>query len=176
MSNNKSFVFIVLIIGITIVAIITVPGFYKYFYRAGTGHAFGKIAISNNLSWDKMSESERAPYLSQAKSEGVKCATFMILGQFIPLYLFLLLTIMLLKKSITKKYRTTIIFSFFVVWIIGLLFLSIGSSYWGQAIPFPESLGPSIVIYLVVALFFAVVIGVFKLIQRLIYGKKYNEI
>ena len=168
----KRIVLIVVIILISTIFLQRITGFYKYFYKVGTGHAFLEIAISNNLSWDKMSESEREPYLSQAKSEGVKCAIFMIFGQFIPLCLFLVLTIMFFKRSITKKHRNTLFFSFVGEWIIGLLFLSIGSSYWGQAIPFPESLGPSLVLYLMGALFFTIIIGIIKLIQRLIFGKQ----
>ena len=59
-------------------------------------------------------------------------------------------------------------FAFFGVWIIGILFLAIGTGYWGQALQLPESLGSAFLIYLAAVIFFGLILGIGKLIQRAI--------
>jgi len=166
MSSKRSIISIALIIIFTLFAIISLPGFYRYFYQAGAGREYLEILSSNSLSWNTMTESERAPYLSRTESVGVKCAIFVILGSYIPLYLLLLITIGLLSKSVKYQHRIYLRFSFIGVWIIGLVFLAIGSGYYGQAIPFPESLGPTFIIYLAILIFFGIIIGIGKLVKH----------
>jgi len=166
MSSKRSIISIVLIITLTFFAIIRLPSYYRHFYQIGAGREYLEILSSNNLSWDTMTESERAPYLSLTESKGIKCALFVVLGSYIPLYLLLLITIGLLSKSINYRHRIYLRFSFIGVWIIGLVFLAIGSGYYGEAIPFPESLGPAFIIYLIGAMLFGVFIWIIKFIRQ----------
>ncbi len=163
---KRSTASIVIVIIFVVLALVTVPGFFWYFYRAGTGHAFREIVQTQNLPWDSMTAAQRAPYLSHGKAEGFKCAMLMTFGQHIPGYLFVFIAIGLLTRSISHGFRVFLRFAFFAVWILGLLFLAFGTGYWGQALQFPESLGPALIIYLAVATFFGIVIGIGKLIQR----------
>ena len=166
MAKKSGIVSLVLVIIFGVIAVITLPGFFSYFYRAGAGHAFLKIYNSEQIAWDSMSDAERTPYRASAKAEGFKCALLMTFGQHIPLYLFVLITIGLLTRSISRGFRVFLRFSFFCVWIFGILFLSLGMGYWGQANPFPDSLGPAFLIYLVAVLLFGIILGIGKLIQR----------
>lgn len=163
---TRSTASIVLAIIFGVLAVITLPGFFRYFYRAGTGHAFRDIYMSENLPWDNMTDAQRAPYQARANAKGFKCAMLMTFGQHVPGYLFIFITIGLLTRSITGPFRVFLRFGFFAVWILGMIFLAMGSGYWGQALPLPDSLGPAFIIYLVAATFFGIVIGIGKLIQR----------
>jgi hypothetical protein len=149
-----------------VLAAITLPGFSGYFYRAGAGHALFDIIESKNLHWDTLSEADRAVYLARAKPEGLKCAFLMALGQHIPVFLFVLITIWLLTRSISHRFRVFLRFVFFVVWVLGMLLLSFGVGYWGQSPQFPDSLGPVFLIYLALVGFFGMILGIGKLIQR----------
>ncbi len=166
MAKKSGIVSLILTIIFGVLAVITLPGFFSYFYRAGAGHAFLKIYDSEQVAWDSMSDAERAPYRACAKAEGFKCALLMTFGQHIPFYLFVLITIGLLTRSISQGFRVFLRFSFFLVWILGILFLSLGTGYWGQANPFPHSLGPTFLIYLVAVILFGIILGIGKLIQR----------
>lgn len=167
MLSELSRVTTALIITITILAIISFPSFYKYFYRAGGGHAIREIITKNNISWSSMTEKEREPYISRAKTEGIKSVVFMTFGQYVPLYFFLIMTILVLSNSVSDKIKKTLKLVFVGIWIGGLFFLSIGIGYWGPAIPFPESLLSALIIYIVVTLFFGIIIGAGRLIQRM---------
>jgi len=165
MAKKSGTVCLVLVIVFGVLAVITLPGFLRYFYHLGTGHAFSEIVQSENLQWDTMSDAERAPYSARVEAEGLKCAVLMTLGQYIPFYLFVIITIVLLTRSISHGFRVFLRFAFFAVWILGMLFLSLGIGYWGQAPQFPESLGPASVIYLAVLILFGIILGIGKLIQ-----------
>jgi hypothetical protein len=166
MPCKRSLASLILTVIFVVVAVITLPGFFSYFYRAGVGHAFFEIVQSENLQWDTMCDAERAPYSARAEAEGLKCAVLMALGQHIPFYLFVIIIIGLLTRSISDGFRLFLRFAFFVVWILGMLFLSFGAGYWGQAPQFPESVGPAFLIYLAAVAFFGVILGIGKLIQR----------
>lgn len=155
MARKSATVSLVLAIIFCILAVITLPGFFRYFYRAGEGHAFREIVQSENLPWDSMTQ-----------AEGLKYALLMTFGQPIPNYLFVLITIGLLTRSIPHGFRVFLRSAFFGIWILGMIFLALGLGYWGQALPFPESLGPAFIIYLVEAMFFGIIIVIGKLIQR----------
>lgn len=166
LKKKSAAISIVLAIIFGVLVVITLPGFFKYFYRAGAGHAIGEILQSENLPWDSMTQAEREPYKLRSGTEGIKCALLMTFGQYIPGYLFVLITIGILTRSISHGFRVFLRFAFFTVWILGMIFLALGTGYWGQALPFPASLGPAFIIYLVAAMFFGIVIGIGKLIQR----------
>lgn len=166
MAKKSGIVSLILAIIFGTLAVITLPGYFLYFYRAGTGHAFHEIYDSGQLAWDKMNNTERAPFLARAKAEGFKCALLMIFGQHIPFFLFILIGIGLFTSSIRRGFRVFLWCAFFGVWILGVFFLAIGTGYWGQALPFPQSLGPAFLIYLAVVAFFGTIFGIGKLIQR----------
>jgi len=169
---KRSTASILLLIIIGGLAVITLPGFYRYFYRAGAGRAFREIAQAEDLAWDSMTASQRTPYQARAGVEGFKCAMLMTFGQHVPAYLFVFITIGLLTSSIPHGLRVFLRFAFFGVWILGMFFLALGLRYWGQALPLPQSLGPAFIIYLVAVTFFGIIIGTSKLIQR---GKSKKE-
>lgn len=149
-----------------VLGVITLPGFFRYWQEAGAGHAFGQMYMAEGLRWNSMDEASRAPYLAHSEAEGLKCALLMIAGQHIPLFLFILITVGLLTPSVLGKLRILLYFSFFAIWLLGVLFLSLGIGYWGQAIPFPESLGPAFILYLLVVTFFGTVLGIVKLCRQ----------
>lgn len=158
---KKRSVFFVLAAIFVVLAILTLSGFARYFYRAGTGHAFLEFMQSENLPWDSMTDARRAPYLARARAEGFKCAVLMVLGQYIPGCLLVLITIGLLTRSISHTRRVFLRFAFWGVWVLGTFFLALGSGYWGQAIPFPQSLAPAFILYLVAAMLFGFILGLF---------------
>jgi hypothetical protein len=157
---------IVLAIIFVVLAVITLPGFFRFFYYAGLGHAYLDIRKAENLPWDNMSEEERAPYKERVVEAGLKCAFLMTFGQHIPGYLFVLVTIGLLTRTISHGFRVFLRFAFFGNWILGMLFLALGLRYYGQALQFPESLGPAFLLYSVVVTFFGIILGIGKLVQR----------
>ncbi|MBW8040914.1 MAG: hypothetical protein FVQ85_13040 [Planctomycetes bacterium] len=166
MVKKSGMVSLIFVIIFVVLAVITLPGLFSYFYRAGVGHAFFEIVQSENLEWDTMSDAERAPYSARAKAEGLKCAVLMVLGQHIPFCLLVLIIIGLLNRFISHGFRCFLRFGFFAVWILGMLFLSFGVGYWGQATPFPESLGPAFFIYLIVAALLGIILGIGRLCRR----------
>ena len=89
---------------------------------------------SANLPWDNMTEIQQAPYQVKCKSDGMKCAILMTLGQHIPMYLFILILIGLLNRTITDRFRIFLRYAFWCVWLLGIVFLALGSGYWGVAI------------------------------------------
>jgi hypothetical protein len=167
MVKKSGIISLIIAIFFGVLAVVTLPGFFSYFYRTGTGHAISEIMDSEQLwnQWDKMGDAERAPYKARARAEGVKCALFMTFGQHLPFFLFILISIGLLTSSIPRGFRVFLRCAFFGVWIIGLFFLAIGTGYWGQASSFPYSLGPAFLIYLAVVTFFGVILGIGKLIR-----------
>lgn len=166
MAKKSAIVSLILAIIFGALGVITLPGIFSYFYRAGLGHALSEIVESENFQWESLSDTKRASYGALAEAEGLKCALLMVFGQHIPFCLFVLITIGLLTRSISRGFRVFLRFAFFAVWILGMLFLSFGVGYWGQALQFPESLSPAFFIYLVVVIFFGIILGVGKLIQR----------
>jgi hypothetical protein len=158
----------IIVVNLVVIFLITLPGYFLYFYNAGTGHAFGEIYKADGLHWNSMDETARAPYIAFAKSEGLKCALLMSAGLHIPFFLLILLTIGILKCSVSGKFRMLLRLSFFGVWAFGMLFLSLGIGYWGQAIRFPPSLGPAFIIYVVVGALFLAIIGFVKLYRVLV--------
>ncbi len=165
MPRNRSVASLILTVIFVVLAVITLPGFFSYFYRAGVGQALFEIVQSENVQWDTLSDAERAAYGARSEAEGLKCAVLMILGEHIPFLLLILITIALLTRSISRGFRRFLRLAFFGVWILGLLFLSFGVGYWGQAPQFPESLSCVLLIYLVVLGLFGMILGIGKLIQ-----------
>ena len=166
MTEKRSHISLIIVILTSLMAAITLPGFFNYYYRAGTGHAFREIVISKNLSWDRMTQSECEPHEKCASAAGLKCAVLMTLGQHIPFYLFILITVGLFSSSISRGFRLFLRFSFFAVWGLGVCFLSLGSECCGLAIPFPESLGPASLIFLAEVAIFGIILAIGKLCHR----------
>ncbi len=149
-----------------VLAVLTLPGFFRHWYDTGTGHALAKVVVSENVAVDSIPAAQLTAYRSRAEDEGFKCAVYMVLGQHVPALLLILFTIGLLAPSVAHRFRVFLRFAFWTVWLLGMLFLSVGAGYWGSAPAFPASLGPAFVIYLHAALAFGIIIGIGKLIQR----------
>ncbi|MCD4781297.1 MAG: hypothetical protein K8S27_12225 [Candidatus Omnitrophica bacterium] len=166
MAKKSEVAFIALITIVVLFAALSLPGFFKYFYQQGAGHAFGEIMDSENPPWNSMTKLERKPYQIRSFAKGRECALFMTLGQHIPMYLFILITVGLLNPFIKSRFRVFLRYSFWVVWILGIVFLAIGSGYWGQALQLPAALLPATMIYTIVAIVCGVVLGVGKFVQK----------
>jgi len=157
----------ILSIFIIVLAVSAIPGFSNYFYQLGAGHEFLQIMDTTQAPWDDVTGQLKPVYKEQSEIAGRKCALYMILGQHIPGYLFLLIMIGLLTPSLKGKFRTYVKSGFWITWILGLLFLTIGSGYWGQALPFSKAIIPSTIIYTFVAIVCGVVFLIGKFVQRL---------
>lgn len=166
MKNKKRISFRIALLLIGLLTVVTLPGFYSYFYRAGAGHAFSNIMESRQLPWGDMTTMDRAPFQEQAFAAGRKCALFMTLGEHLPLFLLLLITVGLLNRSIVGQIRARLWIAFWCVWGIGMFFLALGSGFWGPAIPFPRSILPAFIIYFFAAIFYGIVLGVGNLVQK----------
>ena len=175
MAKKLKNIFIVFQVIFGLLAIITLPGFFNYFYRLGAGHAFIEMMDKNKLDWNSLMQEERKPYQDYSDNQGFKCAVFMTIGQHVPMYLFIIITIGLLNRSITNRLRVFLRFAFWGVWLVGATFLAIGSGYWGQAIQFPKSVLPAVLIYLIVAIFCGIILGISKLIQKSKGAKSYSR-
>lgn len=142
---------------VVVIAIIIIPGSFKFYRYVGTGHEFYKISKAEGLRLDEMDDAALVQYIARAESQGLKYAFFMTSGSHIPFFLITLFTIGLLTTSVSSTFRTVIRLSFFAVWLLGMLFLSLGVGYY-QDIQFPQSLGSVFLIYVVVGAFFIAII------------------
>lgn len=150
---------------VIILAIVTLPGYYDFFYQVGTGRALRESLASQDLPLGSLSAIEMDIYREGAKVEGRKCALLMTLGQHIPIAVLSLLTVGLLANRECPFRRRRLWIAFAATWGLGMLSLSLGAQYWGPAPQFPNSLAPSLVIYLVGGVAFGMVIGLGRLIQ-----------
>ena len=169
--SHKRLIVSSLMILIMVFALATLPGFCKRAYERGAGAAFVNIIKSENLQWDQMSDTERAPYIAQAKRSGFQLSIYMLLGQHIPFYLFIVIIIGQLSRPTSRSLRVFIWISFLLIWLVGLFFLSLFSrqwnNYWGNE-PYSVSLGGALIIYIVAAIFFGIIIGMGRLLQNLL--------
>jgi len=167
--NKTLFILLTIII---LIFIFTFPNFLNNFYKMGYGHAFSNIMVEKNLSWWEMSEIERQPYIQELNMKGIESATFMTLGQYIPLCLFFLTAIGSITNFLSDNLRKKLSYIFLATWLFGVFFLSLGVQYWGPAPQFPGSLIPVAIIYLFIAAFFGIVIDIGQRIKRKINSKK----
>lgn len=170
MSRSKLIVivFLTLMIG---VALATVPHSCKRAYELGTGGAFDRILRYENLQWGPMSNTERAPYVAQAKTSGLQLSIYILLGQYIPFYLFIAITIGHLSRPASRFLKNFLWMSFLLTWIVGLFFLSFFSlqwkNYWRNE-SYLASFGSALLIYIFVAILFGTILGIGRLIQFLL--------
>ena len=165
MSRKKLIVSSLMILTM-VFALVTLPNFCKRSYRLGTGSAFGKLIESEKLQWDKMSDTERAPYIEQAKRSGLQLSIYMLFGQHIPFYLFIAIIIGQLSRPKSRSLKAFLWISFLVIWLIGLFFLSLYSRHWGNY-PYSLAFGSALVIYIAAAIFFGIILIIGKLLQHL---------
>lgn len=175
MSGKQGKASLVLMIIFILLAIITLPGFLNYWYRAAVGNSiYNQVTmfaqVNPNFDIDIMNDLNhplREQIGNRAKQEGLRCAMFMLAGLHNPFFLLILFTIGILSRSTNPKFRTLLKLAFPLVCLSAGLFLSFGTTYWGTATPFPESLGPAFLIWLAIAGFFCILIGLPKLISFL---------
>lgn len=165
MSGKRGRASLVLMVIFIVLATITLPGFLHYWYRAGAGHYIREQLKDVNI--DGLSDAEHMAVRRSAQLEGIQCALLMLAGQHIPFFLLILITIGILSRTTRPKFRTSLKLAFPLVCLSAVIFLSFGTTYWGMAAPFPESLGPATFIWLLIAVFFGLIIGLFKLITVL---------
>ena len=147
---------------IFVLTIVTLPGQFRYWYRAGKNQVLDEMHMSQDLRLGSTDEISGAASMAQTKSEGLKCALLMTAGLHIPLFLFMLITNGLLIRFISRNTRTFLRMAFLGNWVGGALLLSLGMGYWSKAISFPESLVPALVIYTVIGMFFLSVLGLVR--------------
>jgi hypothetical protein len=153
---------------IMVFALATVPNSCKRAYELGAGGAFNNIIESENLQWDQMSDTERAPYIAQAKRSGFQLSIYTLLGQYIPFYLFIAIIIGQLSRPTSRSLRAFLWISFLLIWLVGLFFLSLSSRHWGNYWgnePYSVSFGGALIIYIAAAIFFGIIIGIGRLLQ-----------
>ncbi|MFC1510144.1 hypothetical protein ACFL49_00600 [Candidatus Omnitrophota bacterium] len=170
MKKQKLF-YIIIRVAIAFSMVVTLPGFVRYFYQAGAGHSFLEIMESKNLSWDTMTQEDRKPYIKIASLAGWKSAIFMMLGQYLPIYSFIIIILGLLNPSITNEFRKNLLYAFWIVWVFGMFFLAIGSGYWGQALKVPESIVPAFIIYSFVAILSWIIFVVLRKVQKFVISE-----
>ena len=168
--SHKKLIVSSLMILIMVFALITLPNSCKRTYKLGTGAAFDNIIKSENLQWGQMSEIERAPYIAHAEKSGFQLSIYCLLGQYIPFYLFIAITIGLLSLPTSRSLRTFLWISFLLIWLIGCFFLSLYSrqwgNYWGNH-PYSVTLGGALITYIAAAIFFGIILGIGMLLQHL---------
>lgn len=147
---------------VILLAVITLPGFFRHCFEVGGGHTFANIVKSENLQLGSMTYEQKATYKSRAMTEGFKHAILMTFGQHIPFYLFILIAFGFLTRSISRDFRIFLRVAFWGVWFLGIFFLTLAMRTLFKTNPFYGVFG----IYLIGAIFFGVVIGIGKVIQR----------
>ena len=166
--SRKRLIVSSLMIVIMVFALATVPNSCKRAYELGAGGAFNNIIESENLQWDQMSDTERAPYIAQAKRSGFQLSIYTLLGQHIPFYLFVAIIIGQLSRPTSRSLRAFLWVSFLLIWLVGLFFLSLSSRHWGNYWgnePYSVSFGGALIIYIAAAIFFGIIIGIGRLFQ-----------
>jgi len=169
MISRKRLIVLSLMILIMMFALATVPNSCKRAYELGTGRAIINILKSlksENLQLDQMSDTERAPYIAQAKKSGFQLSIYMLLGQYIPFYLFIAIIIGQFSRPTSRSLRAFLWISFLLIWLIGLFFLSLSSRHWGNY-PYSVAFGGALIIYIAAAIFFGTIIGIGRLLQHL---------
>jgi hypothetical protein len=173
MMTRKLLIVLSLMILIMMFALATVPNSCKRAYELGTGREIMNILESlksENLQLDQMSDTERAPYIAQAKKSGFQFSIYMLLGQYIPFYLFIVIIISQLSRPTSRSLRVFLWISFLLIWLIGWFFLSLVSRHWNNC-PYSDALGGALIIYIAAAIFFGIIIGIGRLFQHLFRKK-----
>jgi len=105
------------------ISLFTAPGVYNH-YRI----------VTSGLTYDQLLRGGAS--IAQAKelalATGIRSALLMILGQHIPMTIFLLVAVGLVSKSTTAELRRKLRTLYIVVSVIGIPVFALGSSYWAQ--------------------------------------------
>lgn len=136
---------------VIVLSMVFLPNIYNQYNLAATGHAYAELigaGVSDSAA------------VARAKEAGSKSGTLMVLGQHLPFTLLLLIAIGLISKTTSADFKSKLKVSFFIVVLVGSVFLAIGSSYWGNAPEFSEAIGPAIGIYAMASAILWTIIGI----------------
>ena len=125
---------------VLLLSFILLPRTFTYNYNVAVGHSY---ALSLDAGMGRQQARERA------MQDGMKCAVLMVFGQHVPVTLLVLVTVGLVSKSTTSAFKRVLRVSYLAISLTGAFLLALGVSYWGVAVPFPYSIGPCLLIYLV---------------------------
>jgi hypothetical protein len=124
---------------------------FEQFRMTGAGHSYANLR-EGGFSHEQAREA--------AKQEGIKSGILMLLGQHIPITFLVLIALGLISNSTTLEFKRALRVLYVVTTGVGTFFLSLGSTYWGQANPFPSSLGPALIIYALISAVLWAIIGI----------------
>jgi hypothetical protein len=156
----------------------TWPSCWRFWYRAGTGHALltdranlldtsGEKAGARpgDALIEAMRRAEKAERVADAERQGLKCAALMTAGCHAALVALTLITMGLLTSA-SKDTKGVLWAAFVAAWLVGWICLSIGVGYFGSAPPLATALPSCLLIYLVVLALLALAFAIGRALQR----------
>jgi len=143
-----------------VISLVTLPVFADYYYKIGAGHTYADL-ISVGVKHDAA--------FGMAENAGVTASALMIFGQHIPLSIFLFVAAGLISKTTSSGFKKKLRYLYLFTALIGILFLALGASYWGEAPQMPFALLPSSMMYFFVSLPIWILIGIGILIRRRLF-------
>lgn len=155
-TNKAGVPTIVISVIVLLFGLISLPRGYNFYRTVGTGHSYRELRASG-----------AAHDQSRVRSgqDGIHCGILMVFGQNIPITMLIIIAVGLISKTTTIQFKRMLRIFYLVVAGFGVIFFSFGSSYWGQALPFPSSLGPALVIYVAISAVLWAIIGIGVLIR-----------
>lgn len=158
----------IILIVVLLAFLVTTPGFVRYWYLQGMGRAvLNEWRVRRPVGPDDVIEGQLAQIRATARPEGVKLALLMLAGQHVPVYLLILITVGILARSTSAKFKRCLIISYAPVCLAGLLWLSFGLAKYGVvASSFREAFGPALIIWIAIAASFGFIIGLVKVLRR----------
>lgn len=158
---------------VVLLSLVTAPGIYNFSMKAGTGNSFMElIEASGYQSVSGIPKPLMEKMKQKAMSDGIKRGILMLLGQHFPISILILLTVGLISKSTTRKFKRVLRVCFFVTSLTGILFLSLALRY-RAGTSFLELIISCFLIYLVIDVFMWTSIGIGYLINR--YSQSVNR-
>lgn len=149
---------------VTLGSLVTLPGFFRHFRMAGTGHSYAELVMGYE-SVQNIPAGVHEQARERAIQDGMKCAILMVVGQHLPITILVLIAVGLISRSTTAEFKRALRVLYIVVSLVGIFFLSLGTSYLGIGLPFPSSLGQSLVIYVGLSVILWIIIGIGVLIR-----------
>ena len=149
---------------VILLSLVRLPASFNWFKMRGAGHSYMELdeLAGGYPGVDRIPPAQMEQMRQRALQDGTKCGILMVLAELACVVL-LLIAIGLISKSTARQFKRALRLCFPVTWLLGLFFLSLGVSYWGY--PFPYSLGPCLVVYILIAALLWILIGIAVLIR-----------
>jgi len=156
---------VVAITVVVLLSLISIPGVYSFNYHAARGQRVMELLEEYQVSWADLPLPQREGIRQLATQAGKKYSVLMLLGQYLPISLLIILAVCMISKSASIEFRRFSRKCFFAISVIGMFFLSLAHSSYGVGDSFAESFGISLFFYLVVGACLWGVIGIGVLIR-----------